>query len=246
MDRSYWHGQLVNEVRNYNRRVRAAIKRGLDPAIAPQTYTSKEIEQHLSTAKDYRRAINRLKGATADTLRETKKGGNTIYGARYKIAPRNTIGDAQIAPVPPEPVGPTEFEKLMANIDLAPEAGRLPSERKWIADKIGLEPGDIDNAQKMHDWLNTGNNLYRVDQWRQNYLKAILNSLEAFQFSWDQESIELLYDLYRKISSIDLERFLAGQLLYGGHTVIDYIYPRKGVSAAPVYEDILYYWDKVT
>lgn len=246
MDRAYWHGQLVNEVRNYNRRVRAAIKRGLDPALAPRTYTTKEIETGLDAAKDYRRAIKRLKGARADTLRETKKGGNTIYGARYKIAPRGTIEAVPIEPVVPEPAGHSEWEKLLASIDLAPEAGRLPSERKWIADKIGLEPGDLDNAQKMHDWISGGNNLYRVEQWRQNYLKAILNSLEIFQLSWDQEAVELLYDLYRKISAIDLERFLAGQLLYGGHTIIYYIYPKRGVSAAPVYEDILHYWDKVT
>lgn len=234
---------LKREIKNFNRRVRAAEARGIDKSLLPSTTTFKQEKARIKTIKEFNADIKRLAGATAKSLRINPQTGLTLYeDERNKIELREQRKRDK-AKILTDIVG--RYEQRL---------GRFPNERERIINELiknyDGKVGEI--IDKFNEWL-TGTNLNRAILWKENYIKTIDANIESAISSGNTEGVKVLEELRRKIVKADIDEFLLGQLGSPAELSIGYFIPSPpaaGMTDEQTSEQNLAYqrlnemWDK--
>lgn len=211
--------ELVREIKNYNARLRTARKKYPDVKLPSPLKASQE-RKKITTVKEYRAFVKDIKKATAKTLVPTKQG-ITKYEANKARLQARRYSKAPNA----EGVKRELLEKLIVS-----KPGKFPSELSMLMREMKLREGNKDNLLRAREWL--ANNQGRAENWRANYLKAILENMEmTLSVTADVNQVEKLVESYKKIYNrvavIDIEDFLIGQMTKPETLGITYIYPNS-------------------
>lgn len=232
--------QLRREVKNYNARIRAFAKK--HPTFnVPPIVSYKESKRLITSKREYNKFIKDLKSATSKSLTPSKSTGVSPYERRLRKRAKQDVNKR----VRLEEARQKKRLSAIQNIQVDTAPGRFPTERRLLAMEMGLIEGDPGNLEKLERWLNENRN--KSEQWRQNYLKAIIKSMTDFSGGYTTDAIDALENLYQKVSTMDLEDFLIGQLVEGEALDIKYIYPNKATGRSDEYSEALNYinrlWD---
>lgn len=206
--------RLTREVENYNKRVSRAVKKATEAEkmLLPKSVGVKELRQIISNQKDFERVIKQLQYATAKTLKQTK--GTTQYSKKLSRFKRDFVTEAAKAK-PPKKISPKDniLAQKAKSIDVTKTMGRFPSNRDFLIKEIGLGAEDEDNYQKILDWVDNPAKRARTMQWKDNYLKTILENYEIAIASNDTKSIKMLKEIYDIVNGLSLAEFVISQLV---------------------------------
>lgn len=205
--------ELSRSIKNFNRRIDAAIKRGIDRSILPDKLSVKQERARITTSRELQRTIRVLSKATAKTLVPSIYGGKTVWESKVKVPTRPKTSTEDL-----------RREEIAKNINVERSNRRFPTERDRLLRQIGLS-GETDGRLEMiKEWLQ-GDNLRRSEQWRQNYLKTINENIQIALLNGDNVSASALGSLYSQIAQADLIDFLLGQLDNPSELAIGFLIP---------------------
>lgn len=192
--------ELEKTVRNFNSRVKAAEKRGIDKSILPKPVKLQDVKKTIKTASELKSTISILKKANADTLVPDVSGVKTKWEVSINTSKKKGAVDIR-------------REEIASNISTDRTLQRFPTERERVLKSIGIESTDTGEMilDKIDSWLQ-GDNLIKSELWRQNYLKTIQLNMELMELNGMPESVEELDELYQRIAKADLKDFLLAQL----------------------------------
>lgn len=235
--------QLRREVKNYNARVRAFAKK--HPTFnVPPIVSYKESKRLITSKREYNKFIKDLQSATAKSLTPSKSTGVSPYERRLrKRAKKDVTRRVRL-----EEARQNKRLSAIQNIQVDTAPGRFPTESRILSGEIGLIEGSPENLSKLEEWIN--NNRNKAELWKENYLKSIINSMGGLLDGFSDEAMELLEELYQKISTMDLEDFLIGQLVASEELAIQYVYSNPKVGGVDEYasrlERIISKWDEIS
>lgn len=206
----------------------------------PSTIKTSDVLKPGATKKSVNLTLTTLKRATAKTLKPTKLNVTQFEEQEIKAQRRRkTLPSVNIISMP-EPIQPVVPEQLTPTLDETKKAdlanqisteltaGKFPTDRDFMIKQIGLN--DLgDNLNKLRDWIS--NNSSSSIRWKENYIKAIDNSMESALMFGDAEAYDSLQRLRDLITEMDMEDYLLGQLVKPEQLAIDYVYPVKGSTS---------------
>lgn len=235
--------QLRREVKNYNARVRAFAKKHPSFSVPP-IVSYKESKRLITSKREYNKFIKDLQSATSKSLTPAKKTGVSPYERRLRKRAKSDVNRR----VRLEEARQKKRLSVIQNILVDSSPGRFPTESRMLAMEIGLVEGDPENLEKLQRWLNE--NTAKSELWKQNYLKSIIKSMTDFSGGYTTDAIDALEKLYQKISTMDLEDFLIGQLVASEELALQYVYANKKVGGVDEYasrlERIISKWDEIS
>lgn len=233
--------ELSRTVKNFNRRIDAAAKRGIDKSILPSKVKVSEIKREVKTVAELNRLIKKLNKATYKTLIPVKSKSITKWQLDIEKQ------EAQL-------LKRKERAKKLKEASFSITGRRFPTQRDWLIKNIGIL--DEDQAEEMlskvENWLQ-GKNLERSEQWRQNYIRTLDDNIKASLSSGDSLSADSLETLKERIEKADLIDFLIGQLSNSGQLAIGYLIaspPVQGITGsqmeeqASAYQTLIQAWNK--
>lgn len=234
--------QLRREVKNYNARVRAFAKK--HPTFnVPPIVSYKEAKRLITSKREYNKFVKDLQSVTSKSLTPSKKTGVSPYERRL----RNRAKKDVTRRVRLEEAKQNRRLQAIQNITVDTSPGRFPTESRMLAREIGLIEGSPENLEKLQSWIEQ--NRAKSELWKDNYLKSIIKSLSDFSGWYSSDSIDALEKLYQKISTMDLEDFLIGQLVASEELALQYVYANKKLGGPNEYasrlERIISKWDEV-
>lgn len=191
----------------------------------PSMVSIKDLRAGITTKRQYNQAIKDLRSATAKSLAPTgKKGkGKSEYLKRMDKRARARKTKTVLTEAQQKQ---QLRQKALSDIRIDKKPGRFPTDRDFILKNMGLTEGGMENYERFKQWLNVSPS--KSMQWRQNYLKALENVMDGAMASGNDEAVASLEELHKKISSMDIEDFLIGQLVNPAGVEISYIYPHRG------------------
>lgn len=226
--------ELSRTIQAYNKRVkRAREKYGESYSLSPVTI--KDVARDFKTVADYNRAIKRYEKARGNYIVPNKSGITKFekYLNRLEKQREKRQQDREKE---------KRNKEILKMIEVEP-SGKFPTESEMIKKEIGFESMSEDNIEKFNVWMNENYN--KTVLWKNNYLKAIENSLEIAMDLGNIEAVESLEELYKLISGMDLDRFLIGQLTEPAEIAIDYVYMGKGGDWSERIDRIIRKWDDI-
>lgn len=200
--------ELGNEVKNYNRRLKRALKK-IAPGkeyLLPELVKVKDIKQKVTTTQEYKSALKQLKLATAKTL--TIKNEKTEYSKLINRYKTKVVSYPQIS---------QQQQKIIdiaKNMDVTPTLGRFPTSRDILIRDIGLKQGDINNYKRIVDWVDKAD-ISRAIRWKENYLKVISENIDMNIIMGNPDAVEILEEIESIINKIDIFTFITSQLIEG-------------------------------
>lgn len=236
--------ELKRTVKNFNRRVKEAAKRGIDRSILPKKITVSDVKKKASSVLDVNRLINQMNKATAKTLQASTSGKTKWQDDIDKVERARNL-----------PLKRAQKRKeLLKESTYSTTGRRFPTQHDWIVKSIGITDEDTadDMLKKVEGWLQ-GKNLARSEQWRQNYLKTINDNIQAALSNGDTLSPVALGNLRDAIESMDLVDFLIGQLTNSAQLAIGFLLvsgPSQGATTQQMedqmnaYNSLIEAWDK--
>lgn len=226
--------ELSRTIQAYNKRVkRAREKYGESYSLKPVSI--KDVARDFKNVADYNRAIKRYEKARGDYIRLNKSGITKFekYINRLDQQRKKREQDKQKE---------KNNKEILKNIEVE-QVGKFPTESEMIKKEIGFESMSENNIEKFNVWMNENYN--KTVLWKNNYLKAIENSLEIAMDLGNIEAVESLEKLHELISRMNLDRFLIGQLTAPAEVAIDYVYMGRGGDWSERIDRIIRKWDDI-